>query len=114
MNVHGAGAQRSAPKSGDPQAPQWASGLGPQGAEIRVYHYARAVPNSVPDAVTRVPPKLTPLPVPPAVVALVTARSESGLNGSTAKAVASGTIGVQNPRQATEHAPRTDPCALGY
>ncbi len=41
MNVHGAGAQRSDPKSGDPA--DWADGLGPQGDEIRIYNYARCV-----------------------------------------------------------------------
>ncbi|MGB2959808.1 MAG: DUF1566 domain-containing protein [Bacteroidota bacterium] len=41
MNVHGAGAQRSDPKSGDPQ--DWAGGHGPQGDEVRIYNYARCV-----------------------------------------------------------------------
>jgi len=41
MNVHGAGAQRSDPKSGDPA--DWAGGLGPQGDEIRILNYARCV-----------------------------------------------------------------------
>lgn len=41
VNVHGAGAQRSDPKSGDPAA--WADGMGPQGDEIRIYNYARCV-----------------------------------------------------------------------
>ncbi|MHA1686427.1 MAG: Lcl C-terminal domain-containing protein [Candidatus Heimdallarchaeaceae archaeon] len=41
MNVHGAGAQRSDPKSGDPN--DYAGGLGPQGDEIRIYNYVRCV-----------------------------------------------------------------------
>ena len=41
INVHGAGAQRSDPKSGDPA--DWADGFGPQGDEIRIYNYARCV-----------------------------------------------------------------------
>ena len=41
VNVHGAGAQRSDPKSGDPA--NWADGHGPQGDEIRIYNYARCV-----------------------------------------------------------------------
>ncbi len=41
INVHGAGAQRSDPKSGDPA--DWAGGFGPQGDEIRIYNYARCV-----------------------------------------------------------------------
>jgi len=45
LNVHGAGAQRSDPKSGDPRSPQWAEGFGPQGDEIRILNYARAVRN---------------------------------------------------------------------
>lgn len=41
MNVHGAGAQRSDPKSGDPG--RWPSGRGPQGDDIRIYNYVRCV-----------------------------------------------------------------------
>ena len=64
MNVHGAGAQRSDPKNGDPKSPRWSGGLGPQGDEIRIFNYARAVRNIGPDAVQLVQPDLTPLPVP--------------------------------------------------
>lgn len=41
INVHGAGAQRSDPKSGDPA--DWPDGLGPQGDEIRIFNFVRAV-----------------------------------------------------------------------
>ncbi len=41
LNVHGAGAQRSDPKSGD--AADWPTGFGPQGDEIRILNYARCV-----------------------------------------------------------------------
>ncbi|MBM4424910.1 MAG: DUF1566 domain-containing protein [Chloroflexi bacterium] len=41
LDVHGAGAQRSDPKSGDPA--QWSEGHGPQGDVVRVYNYARCV-----------------------------------------------------------------------
>ncbi|MFC1878421.1 DUF1566 domain-containing protein [Chloroflexota bacterium] len=41
VNVHGAGAQRSSPKSGNPD--DWSSGHGPQNDEIRIYNYARCV-----------------------------------------------------------------------
>ena len=41
MNVHGAGAQRSDPKSGDPDA--WKDGFGPQGDQIRILNYVRCV-----------------------------------------------------------------------
>ncbi|MCP4374884.1 MAG: hypothetical protein GY794_01685 [bacterium] len=41
MNVHGAGAQRGDPKSGDPA--DWKGGFGPQGDEIRIDNYARCV-----------------------------------------------------------------------
>lgn len=41
MNVHGAGAQRSDPKSGNPGT--WANGRGPQGDDVRIYNYVRAV-----------------------------------------------------------------------
>ncbi len=41
MNVHGAGAQRSDPKIGDPG--DYPFGRGPQGDEIRIYNYVRCV-----------------------------------------------------------------------
>lgn len=41
IDVHGAGAQRSDPKSGDPA--QWPTGHGPQGDAIRIYNYVRLV-----------------------------------------------------------------------
>jgi hypothetical protein len=41
LDVHGAGAQRSDPKAGDPG--QWPTGRGPQGDEIRILNYARCV-----------------------------------------------------------------------
>ena len=41
QDVHGAGAQRSDPKSGDPA--NWPTGHGPQGDAIRIYNYVRCV-----------------------------------------------------------------------
>jgi hypothetical protein len=41
VNAHGAGAQRSDPKSGDPA--DYPRGLGPQADEIRIYNYVRCV-----------------------------------------------------------------------
>jgi hypothetical protein len=41
MNVHGAGSQRSDPKSGD--ASNWPHGNGPQGDVVRIYNYVRCV-----------------------------------------------------------------------
>ena len=41
LDVHGAGAQRSDPKSGDPGA--WPFGHGPQGDAIRIYNFVRLV-----------------------------------------------------------------------
>ena len=43
-DVHGAGAQRSDPKSGDPG--DWPYGHGPQGDVIRIYNYGRLVRDS--------------------------------------------------------------------
>jgi len=40
-DVHGAGAQRSDPKMGDPS--NWPTGHGPQGDAIRIYNYVRLV-----------------------------------------------------------------------
>jgi len=63
MNVHGAGAQRSDPKSGDPA--RYAGGLGPQGDEIRILNYARAVRSIDPKTVRIVQPDVTPIPEAP-------------------------------------------------
>ena len=41
MDVHGAGAQRSDPKIGDPA--DWPYGNGPQGDVVRIYNYVRCV-----------------------------------------------------------------------
>lgn len=41
IDVHGAGSQRSDPKSGDPSI--YANGHGPQGDAIRIYNYVRLV-----------------------------------------------------------------------
>ena len=41
LDVHGAGAQRSDPKSGNPS--RWAGGHGPQGDDVRIFNYARCV-----------------------------------------------------------------------
>ncbi len=43
MDVHGAGAQRSDPKTGDPA--DFPTGHGPQGDAIRIYNYVRLVRN---------------------------------------------------------------------
>lgn len=43
QDVHGAGAQRSDPKFGDPN--QYPTGHGPQGDAIRIYNYVRCVRN---------------------------------------------------------------------
>ena len=43
MDVHGAGAQRSDPKTGNPD--DYPYGHGPQGDVIRIYNYARCVRN---------------------------------------------------------------------
>jgi hypothetical protein len=41
LDVHGAGAQRSDPKSGD--AGQYAQGRGPQGDAVRIENFVRLV-----------------------------------------------------------------------
>ncbi len=43
MDVHGAGAQRSDPKSGDPDSGNYACGFGPQGDYIGINNYVRLV-----------------------------------------------------------------------
>ncbi|MEW6743618.1 MAG: DUF1566 domain-containing protein [Planctomycetota bacterium] len=48
VDVHGAGAQRSDPKAGDPD--QWPYGHGPQGDAVRIYNYVRCVRGGTWDA----------------------------------------------------------------
>ena len=48
MDVHGAGCQRSDPKTGDPA--DYPEGRGPQGDAIRIYNYVRCVRGGVADA----------------------------------------------------------------
>jgi hypothetical protein len=45
VDAHGAGAQRSDPKRGDPA--RWSRGLGPQADQIRIYNYVRCVRDAV-------------------------------------------------------------------
>ena len=44
IDIHGAGSQRSDPKTGDPA--DYAEGHGPQGDAIRIYNYVRLVRNA--------------------------------------------------------------------
>ncbi len=60
LDVHGAGAQRSDPKSGDPS--DYPHGRGPQGDDIRINNFVRMVRNVDPSEVRLVQPDLTPLP----------------------------------------------------
>lgn len=41
LDVHGAGAQRSDPKAGNPA--DYPHGHGPQGDDVRIYNYVRCV-----------------------------------------------------------------------
>jgi hypothetical protein len=59
-DVHGAGAQRSDPKAGNPA--NFPQGRGPQGDAIRIYNYVRPVRNIDPQSFRLVEPDLTPLP----------------------------------------------------
>ncbi len=53
LDVHGAGAQRSDPKQGNPA--DYPYGRGPQGDAIRIYNYARCVRDMpIPEPVSRV------------------------------------------------------------
>jgi len=61
LDVHGAGAQRSDPKSGDPAA--FPHGRGPQGDEIRISNYVRPVRSIDAESVRLVQPDVMPLPV---------------------------------------------------
>jgi hypothetical protein len=46
MDVHGAGAQRSDPKAGNPD--DFPQGRGPQGDDIRIFNYVRCVRDATP------------------------------------------------------------------
>jgi hypothetical protein len=61
LDVHGAGAQRSDPKSGN--AADFPYGRGPQGDVIRINNFVRAVRSIDSAAVQLVQPDVTPLPV---------------------------------------------------
>ncbi len=61
LDVHGAGAQRSDPKRGDPA--DFPHGRGPQGDEIRIDNFVRPVRSIDPSSVRLVHPDVTPLPV---------------------------------------------------
>ena len=62
VDVHGAGAQRSDPKTGDPG--DFPHGRGPQGDVIRIFNYVRLVRNIDAGSVRLVQPDLTPMPGP--------------------------------------------------
>ena len=58
IDVHGAGAQRSDPKTGDPA--DWPHGNGPQGDVVRIYNFVRCVRD-----VSTQPPQTEPLETQP-------------------------------------------------
>ena len=60
LDVHGAGAQRSDPKRGDPA--NFPHGRGPQGDEIRINNFVCPVRGIDPTSVRFVEPDVTPLP----------------------------------------------------
>jgi hypothetical protein len=67
VDVHGAGAQRSDPKYGDPD--DWPNGNGPQGDAVRIYNYVRlvrAADSEVPPTATFTPSPTTTVPPPTA------------------------------------------------
>ena len=61
VDVHGAGAQRSDPKRGDPAA--FPRGRGPQGDVIRIANFVRAVRDIDPATVRLARPDVKPLPI---------------------------------------------------
>jgi hypothetical protein len=84
-DVHGAGAQRSDPKSGDPA--NFPQGRGPQGDAIRIFNFVRPVRSIDPKSIRLIEPDLTPLPRLPmgggpggAGGAAMPARPESGFH----------------------------------
>ena len=100
MDVHGAGAQRSDPKSGDPA--DYPTGRGPQGDAIRIYNYVRLVrtaddqpatntptpeptntPTLVPTSTPTPEPTSTPTPVPTDTPTTVPTATPTALPTST-------------------------------
>ncbi len=69
-DVHGAGAQRSDPKEGDPD--DWPTGNGPQGDAIRIYNYVRMVRTANAETSTEVSAAFTFSPSSPVVGQTVT------------------------------------------
>ena len=62
LDVHGAGAQRSDPKDGDPNDPRWSGGFGPQGDVNRIENSVRCVRNIVPGTVALTTPDMSTEP----------------------------------------------------
>jgi hypothetical protein len=60
LDVHGAGAQRSDPKSGDPA--DWPSGNGPQGDVVRIDNFVRLVRGGIAEQETDEPTYTEPTP----------------------------------------------------
>jgi hypothetical protein len=60
LNAHGAGAQRSDPKTGDPS--RYSQGRGPQGDQVRILNYVRAVRDVKAKATQTVQPETSPSP----------------------------------------------------
>jgi hypothetical protein len=80
LDVHGAGAQRSDPKTGDPA--DWPTGHDPQGDAIRIYNYVRCTRGGE----VTVTPDGDPDATPPAMMVESTSVQQDpagGLPGST-------------------------------
>ncbi len=78
-DVHGAGSQRSDPKSGDPAS--FPQGRGPQGDAIRIHNFIRLVRSMNPESVRLVEPDLTPLPMGPSLGFAGPGPERGGLRG---------------------------------
>lgn len=75
VDVHGAGAQRSDPKAGDPA--DYPTGHGPQGDAIRIYNYVRLVRDAgadgpAPTATATETPQPTPTATRPVITPSIT------------------------------------------
>jgi len=56
VDIHGAGCQRSDPKTGDPK--KYPFGRGPQGDVVRIYNYVRCVRNIKTNSETKISPQI--------------------------------------------------------
>lgn len=106
LDVHGAGAQRSDPKTGDPK--DYPNGHGPQGNAVRIYNYVRCVRGNAtqvegdqPLNTTQNSPSTEQLTPPEAINACANLRSGNTCSFTTPQSTVTGTCKTTPDNQLT-------------